>query len=481
MKQFAANVIDSLKAKRLTTGDCRVVETLTESIEVRNGIVDSITRSTDLGFGVRVLKGNGWGFSSARDLTSEARDLVIKEAIEIAENSARVPGERDVRLAELKPAQGAYRTQFKQDPFAVPLSEKLDLLVKAESILRQSPDVKIGYGSLYFTRLRKVFASTDGALLEQDILYSGAGLTCLAIRDGEMQRRSYPAAFGGNWAQAGYEFVTGMALAEHADPTRDEAVRLLSAPLCPEGKMDIIIGTNQLALQVHESVGHPSELDRVLGSEESYAGKSFVTLEKFRNFRYGSKHVNIHADAAVPLGLGTFGWDDEGVPAQRTALVREGMFTNYLTSRETAPVVGLVSNGTMRASGWNRIPLIRMTNINLEPGTWDLDALIADTKQGLFIDTNKSWSIDDRRLNFQFGTEIGWKIENGKLAGMVRNPLYTGITPEFWNSCDAVCSAKHWRLWGLPNCGKGEPGQSAFVGHGCAPARFRRVAVCAAK
>jgi len=239
----------------------------------------------------------------------------------------------------------------------------------------------------------------------------------------------------------------------------------------------IILDSDQLALQVHESIGHPIELDRVLGTEASYAGTSFVTIDKLGTFRYGSDKVVVVADATVPGGLGTFGYDDEGTAAQRVMIIDHGMFIGYLSSRETAPVIGRESSGAMLADGWNRIPLIRMTNINLEPGEWSLDDLIADTDRGIFFSTNKSWSIDDRRLNFQFGTEIAREITNGRLGKIYKNPNYTGITPEFWNSCDAVCNKEHWQLWGLLNCGKGEPGQAMHVGHGTAPARFRNVRV----
>jgi len=197
--------------------------------------------------------------------------------------------------------------------------------------------------------------------------------------------------------------------------------------------------------------------------------------------KYGSDIVNITADATTPGGLGTFGFDDEGVKAQRTPIVKNGRFVGYLTSRETAPVIGQRSNGAMRADGWNRLPIIRMTNINLEPGTWKLDNLIADTPRGIFFDLNKSWSIDDKRLNFQFGAECAWEIKKGKLGRMLKNPVYTGITPEFWNSCDAVCDDKHWHVWGIPNCGKGEPMQSAHVAHGTSPARFQNVKVGVSK
>jgi TldD protein len=234
---------------------------------------------------------------------------------------------------------------------------------------------------------------------------------------------------------------------------------------------------SQLALQVHESIGHPIELDRILGTEASFAGTSFLKPEMVGNFRYGSEKVNVSADATILGGLGTFGFDDEGIKAQRVPILSDGILVNLLTSRETAPVMGKESNGTMRADGWNRIPLIRMTNINLEPGDWVLEDMIADTDEGLFLCTNRSWSIDDQRINFQFGTEIGWEIKNGRLGEIIKNPTYTGITPRFWNSCDAIANRQSWQMWGTPNCGKGEPGQVAHVGHGAAPARFRNVRV----
>jgi TldD protein len=242
--------------------------------------------------------------------------------------------------------------------------------------------------------------------------------------------------------------------------------------------MTLVIDSSQMALQVHESCGHPIELDRVLGMEASFAGTSFLTVDKLDRLQYGSEQVNIDADATAPGGLGTFGYDDEGVPAQNVPIVEAGRFVGYLTSRETAPIIGRRSTGASRAAGWNVIPLIRMTNINLRPGAaGTLDDLIADTSDGLFVSTNRSWSIDDRRLNFQFGTQVGWRIRKGRLAEMVKNPTYTGITPQFWGSCDAICDAGEWRLWGVPNCGKGEPMQTHRVGHGSAPARFRKVRV----
>ncbi|MGD0923447.1 MAG: TldD/PmbA family protein, partial [Terriglobia bacterium] len=243
---------------------------------------------------------------------------------------------------------------------------------------------------------------------------------------------------------------------------------------------DIILGSAQLGLQIHESIGHPIELDRVLGAEANFAGMSFLTLEKLGQLKYASEIVNVVADAtpAHGPGLGTFAFDDEGVPAQCTPIIKDGLFVGYLTSRETAAAVGQAhSSGAMRAESWNRIPLIRMTNVSLLAGQGTLAELIASTDDGIYMETNRSWSIDDRRYNFQFGTEIGWEIKGGKIARMLKNPTYAGITTEFWNSCDAICGPESWVLWGTPNCGKGQPMQIMGTGHGASPARFRKVQV----
>jgi TldD protein len=337
--------------------------------------------------------------------------------------------------------------------------------------------VKISEAFMEGYEAEKTFASTEGSFIEQKIVECGAGISATAIERSDVQVRSYPNSFRGNFATRGYEWIEGLKIKDHAERVAEEAAQLLSAKPCPSGTTTLILEGSQLALQVHESIGHPIELDRILGTEASYAGTSFLSLDKVGNFRYGSDLVNVTADATVPGGLGTFGFDDEGTRAQRAPIISRGILTDLLTSRETAHLLGKASNGTMRADGWNRIPLIRMTNINLEPGEWTLEGMITDTEEGLLLSTNRSWSIDDKRINFQFGTEIGWEIKKGKLGSMVKNPTYTGITPQFWNSCDAVANRDHWQMWGTPNCGKGEPGQVAHVGHGTAPARFRNVRV----
>jgi TldD protein len=373
---------------------------------------------------------------------------------------------------------------MKIDPFQVSLEKKIDYLLSSDKEARAVQGVRVAESTLGLERNHKIFASTEGSYIEQTLTETGVGVVVTAVSEGEMQQRSYPNSFGRHQGTGGYEFAETWDLPGNARRVAEEAVALLSAPQCPSGVTSIILDGPQLGLQVHESCGHPIELDRVFGTEAAYAGTSFLTPEKFRNFQYGSKIVNIVSDAVAPGGLGTYGYDDEGVPAQTTDIVKSGQFVGYLTSRETAsqlrkihPDAPARSNGAMRADGWNRIPIIRMNNVSLLPGTWTLDDLIADTDDGIYMITNKSWSIDDKRLNFQFGTELAYEIKKGKLGRMVKNATYTGMTPKFWAGCDAICNTDHWHVWGTPNCGKGQPGQVAHTGHGAAPSRFRNVQV----
>ena len=477
MKDLMDRSLDSARLRGAQYADVRVVNNRTQNIAVRDGVVESLNDAETIGFGVRVLADGAWGFASSRDLTAEESDRVTELAVQLARSAARVPGQV-VDLGPPVASRGVYQTPIRIDPFRLPLEEKLGLLMAADAEMAKVPGLRVRRGNLTFIREQKWFANTEGAFTEQTIYETGGGIQATAVGNGEVQSRSYPASFGRQQVTAGWEAAQGWDLPGNAGRVAGEAVALLTADPCPsEITTDLILGGDQVALQVHESCGHPIELDRVFGSEAAYAGTSFLTTEKLGTFRYGSEVVNLTAESLRPLGLGTFGWDDEGVPAQSTPIVRNGLFLGYLMSRETATRLGMTSNGCMRASGWNRIPLVRMTNVSLEPGTWDLQDLIADTEDGVYMETNRSWSIDDQRYNFQFGTEIGYEIKNGKLGRMLRNPTYTGITPQFWNSCDAVCNAEHWVMWGTPNCGKGQPGQVAHTGHGATPARFRKVRV----
>lgn len=485
MKTLTDTALETARFYGATYADIRIVHRKTQQIEVRNGAVSGLTQTETHGFGVRVVADGAWGFAASSVLTREEVERVAAEAVRIARASATALRE-PVDLGPPEVHVDTYRTPYKIDPFSVPLEEKIGLLLAADEAMRRVPGVRVSRGSVTCWRENKVFASTEGSYIEQEITEVGGGIVAYAVDEHEMQQRSYPNSFGRDQRTGGWEIVLEMDLPGNAERIAHEAVALLTADPCPATVTTLILGPTQLALQVHESCGHPTELDRVFGSEASYAGTSFLTPDKLGTFRYGSPIVNLTADATIPGGLGTFGYDDEGVPAQRVPLVREGIFVGYLSSRETAvrlarllgkDPAGARSGGAMRASGWDRIPLVRMTNVNLEPGEWTFEDLIADTDEGVYMETNRSWSIDDKRLNFQFGTEIAYEIRRGKMVRLLKNALYTGITPQFWGSCDAICNANYWRVWGTPNCGKGQPLQVAHTGHGAAPARFRNVQV----
>jgi TldD protein len=446
LKKIMSRALDLAQSAGAQYADIRVVENRTESIQVKNGVVESLNFSESMGFGIRVLVNGAWGFSSSRELTAEEIDRVGEQALEIARASALVRGEK-VDLGPPVSSQGKYVTPMTVDPFTISVEDRLGVLLAADAEMARVDGVRVRQGNLVLIREKKWFANTESAFTEQTIIETGGGIIATAVGDSEVQTRSYPNSFGRQQVTGGWEMMLQWDLPGNAERI---------APCPTDTTTTVILAGDQLALQVHESCGHPIELDRVFGSEAAYAGTSFLTQEKLGNFRYGSELVNITADSVSPYGLGTFGWDDEGVEAQSVPIVKEGNFVGYLMSRETASRLEKVSNGCMRASSWNRIPLIRMTNVSLEPGEWELQDLIADTDKGIYMATNRSWSIDDKRYNFQFDT---------------------GITPEFWSGCDAVCNKNHWNMWGTPNCGKGQPSQIAHTGHGAAPARFRNVRV----
>jgi len=444
---------------------------------VKNGRLDAVDRSDSFGFGVRAMADGAWGFAASQIVTAQEADRVGALAVEIAKASA-LTKKRDATLAPVDPVRATYETPMDSDPFAMSFDDRIKLLMSAEVRMRERKGLRTTRAAYAVWREDKLFMSSEGADIAQRLTEVGGGIAAEAVGNGELQIRSYPDGLRYQNA-GGWEILTRWDLIGNAERVADEAVALLSAKPCPQDAITtVILSGNQLSLQCHESCGHPIELDRALGSEAAFAGTSFLTPDKLGTFRYGSPQVNIRIDATSDGGLGTFGFDDEGVPATDGWAVKDGIFVGYLMSRETAAALGTRSNGTMRADGWARVPIIRMTNVSVMPGSaGTLDDLIADTDDGILMDTNRSWSIDDKRFNFQFGTEIGWEIKNGKRGDMVRNPTYTGLTPEFWGSCDAICSESEWVMWGTPNCGKGQPGQGAHTGHGAAPARFRDVRV----
>src|ERR1700685_1372646 len=480
--QYVANwALNTAALRGATYADARIVAQRSRALTTKNGKVGSASDSESVGMSVRVLTDGAWGFAASENLSRAAVEATAAHAVEIACASARVKM-HDVQMAPEKAVTAEWSTPYTIDPFSISVEQNIDLLLNIDSELRGVEGVTLAETNLNFNREESWFVSSEGSDIHQTKYTTGAGYAAYAFAGNEIQKRSYPTSYGGQWQNKGYELIDELKLLENSRRIGEEAVALHNADQCPEGTFDIILESSQLGLQIHESVGHPIELDRVLGMEANFAGTSFLTLDKLRNLRYGSDLVNVVADARQEHGpgLGTFGYDGEGVPAQCTNIITSGLFTGYLSSRETAHTIceGR-SGGTLRAEGWNRLPMIRMTNISLFTGEYSrsLEQLIASTDHGILMETNRSWSIDDKRYNFQFGCEIGWEIKHGKRARMVENPSYSGITTEFWNSLDAICSRDEWTLWGTPNCGKGQPQQVMGTGHGAAPSRFRQIQV----
>jgi TldD protein len=462
---------------RCSYAEARHVARREEALSVRTGRVEDIATASAEGIGVRVRVGGGWGFAATRDVSASGAEAAFTRALGIAEAQPAAP---EGPLAPVAPARGHWASPHEIDPFDVSLEDKLDHLLVAEAALHTGDERLVrSVAAMRAWRERKALASTDGAACTQELVASGAGIAAWATDGHELQVRSYPLAHGGLFAASGWEHVLALDLAGHAPRVADEALQLLSAPPCPEGVTTVVLDGEQLALQIHESIGHALELDRILLGEASYAGTSWVAPDDLGSLRYGSDRLTIVADATLPGALGSFGWDDEGVAARRYPLIAEGVLRATLSNRESAAALGLEeSGGCARADGFARQPIVRMTNVSIEPGeAGSLEDLIADTDEGVLLETNRSWSIDDRRLQFQFATEVGREIRGGRLGRLLRNPSYAGITPQFWGSLDAVCGPEEWRMWGLTNCGKGEPGQVMSVSHGAAPARFRGVQV----
>ena len=479
MKDLAQSALDTAMARGASYADVRVMDIRQRYLSTKNGQTSQVRESQSFGLGVRVIVDGAWGFAATDELDRASIDRAAAQAVDVARASALCKKD-DVQLAPEEKVVDRWEGPCRIDPFAVPVAACLDLMLKVDAELRKVQGVTLAEASMDFRRIDQLFVSSLGSDIRQLKTQTGAGFVATAFAGSEIQRRSYPNSFGGQHQTRGYELVEELDLLGNAGSIAEECVALLKADQCPSGVKDIILGSSQVGLQIHESIGHPIELDRVLGTEANFAGMSFLTLEKLVTLKYASDIVNVVADATIQHGpgLGTFAYDDEGVPAQSTPIIKDGLFVGYLTSRETAPAVNVPrSNGTMRAEGWNRIPLIRMTNVSLLPGKGKLDDLIASTDDGIYMETNRSWSIDDRRYNFQFGTEIGWEIKGGKKTRLLKNPSYGGITTEFWNSCDAVCGPEEWTLWGTPNCGKGQPMQTMGTGHGASPTRFRNVKV----
>ena len=475
MYEYAEAAVEGALAAGATYADARVVVSKQEGIDVQNQAVQSLDRSEQAGVGVRALTGSSWGFFATADLTRRAATSAGERAAEIARASAVVPGD-PMQFADVDVVDATYETPYVEDPFTVPMSEKVDLLIGVTKTMQEVEGIAIATGNLTFYDTNKWFVSSQGHRIHQHIVESGGGFDATALGERESQRRSYPQSFG-QYETGGYETVRKWDYAGNAGRIAEEAIALLTADEMEERETDLILEGSQLALQIHESVGHAIDLDLILGREAAFAGTSHLELQNLGTFKFGSDLMNITADATLPGALGTFGFDDEGTPAQRVDIVKNGIWLGVLSGRDSAAIAGLPPGGMVRGDGYNRLPMVRMTNVGILPGDSSLEEIIADTDDGVYMATNRSWSIDDKRLNFQFGTEIAWEVKNGKLGRMLRNPTYTGIGPVFWGNLDRLAGGDEWIHWGTPNCGKGQPMQVAHTGHSAAPARFKNVRV----
>ena len=475
MYDLATAAIEGALAAGARYADARVMLVRYESMSAKNTVVEGLTLTETAGVGVRALIGSSWGFHATPELSTSAARAAGERAAAVARASTRVPGP-PVDLAPAPVVEASWSSSWDEHPLDdVSLGERADLLVAVTGAIAEA-GVPLAQASHQIWDTEKWFASSEGSRIDQRIVECGAVMDATAIGDGETQRRSYPGVRG-QYGSRGWELVRELDLPANAPRIAEEAQALLAAPPCPEGTTTVVLGSEQMALQIHESVGHAIELDRILGWEAAFAGTSWLDPAQLGSLPDGSDLMNVTADATLPGSLGSFGYDDEGVPAQSVDIVRDGTWVGVLSGRDSAPLVGLASGGMVRADGPARLPMVRMTNVGLLPGDSSLDEMIAATDDGIYMNTNRSWSIDDKRLNFQFGCEIAWEINGGRLGRMLRNPTYTGIGPQFWSSMDMVAGPDEWTFWGVPNCGKGQPIQIGHTGHPAVPARFRNVRV----
>lgn len=466
-----ADLVHNASSRGATYADARTVEREHEAVSVKDGAVESVTRTSDRGLGFRVVHRGAWGFAATDRTEDSALRGLVDEAFRRAEASASVQL-RKVTLASIAAQRGEYRTSLKRDPFAVPLAERIDHLraIDAASI---GPNIKSRRSSIAAYRTRKHLVTSEGTDVSQEVVEAGAGLSVLAVKAGRKPAGRYDSRLV---RQGGWEYVEHLDLAARAARYRDDAEAMLDAPLADERPTTLVFAPEFLALLIHESCGHPTEADRLLEHEVAFAGTTFMWPEDRGKLRYGSPHVSMTADATVPGGMGTFGWDDDGVPAMRTKLVDKGIFVGYLTSRETAGALGVpVAIGSARAEGWQHFPIVRMVNVSLDPGTTPYPDLLSGVESGLLMEAPASYSLDDKRQNFHFSTQSARVIRNGELEGYVRGVAFQSLTPDFWGRCDLV--ADDWELHGFLSCAKGEPLQLMRVGHGAAHARFRDVPI----
>lgn len=454
-------------------GDIRLLRSTTQTVRGEDGRIGSVSDRVSRGFGVRVLYHGAWGFAASALISGAEVRRVADLACAIARASAGQVSD-PVKLAPEPAHVARVVTPFQINPLESPLDQRAALLLDAMSAMHAQEGIARSSGRIWVQRDEKLFASSEGARIDFDLLALNAELRATAVHEGRFASREFHTPY----LRTGYELIRDADLRSQAERIAAQAVEKVQAPAVEPGKYDLLLDPEHLSLTIHESCGHPSELDRALGYEANYAGTSFLTPDKLGSFRYGSAVVNLIADNTEPGTLGATGFDDDGVECQRWHIVRDGVFSGYCTNREVAGKIGETrSRGSCRADSWASVPIVRIANVGLAPGDGRLDDMIADIRRGILIEGHDSFSIDQKRYNFQFGGDVFWLIENGKRKHMLRDVIYTGITPEFWNRCDAVADSSHRRTFGFITCGKGQPGQSGWMTHAASHARFRDVDV----
>jgi len=456
--------------------DCRYVEIENESLSFSNGAPESVNRSYDNGFGIRVITSGAWGFFGSSVLTQDEAVRAARKAVEIGKASAGL-NQSPVKFAPAGVSADDWVSDFKIDPFTVDLKEKIAFLENLDRLMARNESITTRNSHIDFRKTISYLVTTEGTKVRQRIVHSGVGID-LGISKSRHERasRSYPQN-GGQYECKGYELLSEFDFENAVPRLTEEVTALLGAPECPSTETSLLLEGSVVGLIIHELAGHPLELDRVFGSERNFSGTSFATTDLLDNLRYGSSMVNFASDPTHSYGLGSFGYDDEGVKSSKVDLIKNGILVGYLSSRETAARIGKNSSGAMRGDGWGNIPLIRMTNINMSPGDKSFDDLVAMAGDGIYMSTISSWSPSDDRSSFEFGCEIAWEIKGGRLGQIYKNPVFSGRTVDFWNSVAGIGEESLWKVWGTPNCGKGQPGQNARTGQGASPILVANVKV----
>ena len=485
LEKLGDDALREAKKYKATYCDIRIVRLRDQRIGLRltpergtgrTLTVPNVSEDSSFGFGVRVIVNGAWGFAASPIVTPEEIARVTGEAVIIAKANASIQP-KPVVLAPVKAYRDRWETPHEKDPFTISMEEKLDLLRVAAGEVKKNPRVFSGAASLNLRSEDKYFASSEGSSIQQLVLQIYGNLNASAVdrEKGLSRSRSYEPT----QASAGWEYVPEMNLEENAQRIREEVLEHLTAPAVKPGKKDLVLLPSHLCLTIHESVAHPTELDRALGYEANYAGTSYVTLDKIGK-RIASEHCTFMGDRTSPRALGTTGYDDDGVKATQFTIIDRGIFRNYQTTREQAHLMGdKESHGCCQADSWATVPFQRMPNVWLKAGPPEttLDSLIAGIDDGVLIDGTGNYSIDQQRYNFQFGGDAFWEIKGGKKGGMISRVAYQGRTPDFWQSCDGTAGPSYWRQFGLTGDAKGEPTQINSISHGCAPTRFRQVNV----